>query len=236
MKSRYRKRKRAYKRLKNLSGMTKMEIAKAVKKVGEPKYVQPSTGIQSVYANAVANTGTYWLDLTASISQGAADYGNRIGDKISMSQIKLNYTIFYPAGAASLPSACVRVMVIQYLRSDNAPSSAELFRQSNVVSGGGMYSAYSFRNRDYMKFYHVLYDRRHIVDTNNAAATAVPSTYRVDRAVTVPLKKLQKVIQYTGGGTQSTNPVFFFAIGDQPTTGGQNCNVAANAQLLYRDP
>lgn len=226
--------KRVRRARKRAGKMTRKQIAKALNKRSETKYVQPSTGIQSVYANAVANTGTYWLDLCAGISQGALDYGNRIGDKLTLTSMRLNYTIFYPAGASSYPSSAVRIMIIQYLRSDNSPSSAELLRQSNVVSAGGMYSAYSFRNRDYMSFYHVLYDKRHVVNTNTLAATAVPSSYRIDRSVRISLKKARKVIQYTGGGTQSVNPIFFFAIGDQPTV-ASNPNLAANAYIQYRD-
>lgn len=198
----------------------------------ETKYVQPSTGIQAVYANAAANTGTYWQDLTASISQGNGDYGNRVGDAIVMKSITMNYTIFTPPGATSGISNCVRVMLVQYRRDDAAPSSGQMLRQCTVATGAGAYSAYSFINRDYRKYYHILYDKRHVVISNNAAALSTPASYRVDKQVT--LRKMDHRIQYESGGTQATNPIYVFFIGDQVTI-AQNPNVSANFFLQYKD-
>lgn len=236
MKDKYKK-PRARKAVRQTKATKKLdkEIHHVIDKMAEPKYFQPSTGIQSVYANAASNTGTYWFSLMSGISQNTGDYANRVGDKISLTSLTMNYTIFSPAGAAARPSSCVRVMLIQYLRSDAIPSSGELFRQSDVVSGGGMYSSYSFRNRDYMNFYHVLYDKRHVVNANTTAAVTIPTHYRVDKTVHVKLKKARKTIGYTGGGTNSVNPIYFFAIGDQATTAGADPNVAANFNIIYRD-
>jgi len=198
----------------------------------ETKYAQPSTGIQTVFASNAANTGVYWQDVTSAISQGVGDFGNRVGDAIVMNNIIMNYTIFAPPGATTGISNCVRVMLVQYKRSDNAPSSAELLRTTTVVTGANAYSAYSFINRDYRKFYHILYDKRHVVVSNNAAALSTPSAYRFDKQVMI--RKMDHKIQYTAASTQAVNPIFFFAIGDQATI-AQNPNVAANFFLTYKD-
>lgn len=208
---------------------TKVAIEKAISKKLEVKYVQTATGIQTVYASN-STAGSYWYDMTSSISQGAADYANRIGDLITPKLLSLNYTIFTPAAASATPSNVVRVMVIQYCRDDNAPLSTQLFRTNSLLAAG-LYSSYSWRNRDYLKFYKVLYDQRHVVNTNTLAATAVPDSYRVDVKVHIPLKQ---AIHYIAGGTTSENGIWFFAIGDQASA-TQNPNVAANWQLTYTD-
>lgn len=222
---------------KPLSKPQKYQVAKIARNMLETKYTQTSTGIQAVYANATNNTGVYWQDITATVSQNPGDFANRIGDKISITQMKMNYTIFCPSPIVDnpvAPSNCVRVMIIQYLRNDNAPASSELFR-TNSTLGGPYLSSYSFRNRDYKKFYHVLYDKRHCVNTNRVYTTAIPTKYRVDVAVKIPIRKMQKVIQYTGGSTTSDNGIWFFAIGDQAHNAIQDPNVAANFEILYKD-
>lgn len=209
--------------------LTKATITKMISKKFETKYSQASTGIQSVFASGTT-AGSYWQDITSAISQGAADFNNRIGDQVTLMGLNLNYTAFTPAAATATPSNCVRIMVIQYCRDDNTPLSTQLFRTNSLLVAN-QYNSYGMRNRDYLKFYKVLYDQRHILITNTAAATAVPPNYRADVKVYIPLNK---VVHYIAGGTTSENGIWFFAIGDQGTT-VQNPNVAANWHLTYKD-
>lgn len=209
---------------------TKSYVNKVLSKTIEPKYTQSSTGILTAYASNTA-AGSTWQDVTSGISQGQGDFGNRIGDQINLLNLNLNYTVFYPAGAASLPSACIRVCVVQYCRDDNTPLTTQMFRTTSIL-GGPWYSSYSLRNRDYLKFYKIIYDKRHIVVTQTAAATAVDSKYRADVAVSIPLKG--KVVHYTAGSTTSVNGIWVFVIGDQASV-ASNPNVAMNWQLLYHD-
>lgn len=222
------------KRQKKLNKGEKKQVAKIARKLSETKYTQSSSGITTVYANVANNTGAYWQDMTATISPGTDDFAKRIGDKINISQIKLNYTVFMPAGANAYPSAVVRIMVVQYLRNDNAPASSEIFRTNSTI-GGPYLSSYSYRNRDYMRFYHILYDKRVLVQGNTTAAVTQPPNYRVDKSVVIPLRKIQKTIQYVAAGTVSDNGIWFFAIGDQPHVVGGDPNVAMNYQILYKD-
>lgn len=208
---------------------TKVAIERAITKKLEVKYSQSSTGIQNVFSSGTT-AGSFWTDITSFISQGAGDFNNRIGDQISLNLLSLNYTIFTPAAATATPSNVVRVMVIQYCRDDNTPLSTQLFRTNSLLVAN-QYNAYGMRNRDYLKFYKVIYDQRHVVITNTAAATAVPPNYRVDVKTHIPLKK---IVHYIAGGTVSENGIWLFAIGDQGTT-VQNPNFAANWQLTYTD-
>jgi len=209
---------------------TKSYVNKVLSKTIEPKYAQSSTGILTIYASNTT-AGSAWQDITSGISQGAGDFNNRIGDQINLLNLNLNYTVFAPAGATTAPSNCIRVCVVQYCRDDATPVSTQMFRTTSIL-GGPWYSAYSLRNRDYLKFYKIIYDKRHVVVSNTAAATAVDGKYRVDVAVSIPLKG--KVVHYTAGSTTSVNGIWVFAIGDQATVAA-NPNVAMNWQLLYHD-
>jgi hypothetical protein len=209
---------------------TKAYVKKLLDQRIEPKYTQSSTGILSVYASNTT-AGSVWQDITSGISQGAGDFGNRIGDQINLLNLNLNYTCFCPAGATAAPSNCIRVCVVQYMRDDGTPVSTQMLRTTSIL-GGPYYSSYSLRNRDYLKFYKIIYDERHIVISQTAAATSVSSAYRHDIKVSIPLKG--KVVHYTAGSTTSVNGIWVFAIADQPTVAG-NPNVAMNWQLLYQD-
>jgi len=121
------------------------KIDQIVNRKLETKYVQSSPAIGTIQAYASATTsGSFFFDLTAQVSQGLLDFANRVGDRIQVTSLTINYTIFKIPTVTCNPSDCVRIMVVQYKRADSTPASTEMLRTNSIFGGASVVSSYSF--------------------------------------------------------------------------------------------
>lgn len=173
-------------------------------------------------------------DLTSIITQ-SDDARGRIGDVVTIKNIKIKMMLRNGLTATSNEYTLFRVVVFQYLTPTPAtdPDQAKMYI-TNAISGGAV-GATSFRNQDYMSNYVFLYDKVHFTQLGSpvAAAAGQPNSNKYI-TFNVPLKYMRKKIHFIGNGTTSTNGIWLGVWGSAADP-GNGPTVAYDYQILYND-
>lgn len=198
----------------------KQIVNRATKKVGETKYVDGA--INSNYDNQKQQP----FVLTGLITQGLADYSNRIGDTIKPTSLELmNYQI----NQGATGNACQRTIIIQGKEESGFTIPLQqILAYTSTASGSNaplVTSPYKF---DYRSNYTVLHDK--ITGATEPNTAGGKDYARVDH---IKLTKFRP-IQYIGATTSvATGGIYMYCIADAATNVSTYLN--STYRLRYKD-
>lgn len=199
--------------------VAKQVVKQQLKKAEEIKYHVTNNNL---FINQVAAGVLHDLSIT---SQGASDI-QRIGDKIRLKSLNINYDI-----RAVASETYVRVMVIQW-REDSTTSTPTLSSvlQTPAYSGGQIEPILSTLQHDGVKMgkFTVLYDRVHNLKFN--AQFGQPEKQIVNKKIS--LKYAAKHLQYLNGTSAGTNKLYMLMTSSDPLN---NADMRLHTKLTYTD-
>jgi len=176
--------------------------------IPETKWAEFSNAGLSADYNGVIAT------LSAGLSQGLGDFGNRIGDEINMKTLRLRLQPYWNGSGPCI----YRVIVFQYLNDpDGATSTASLINlllhSTNVQTNLAPSTPYDHDNRDSFK---VHYDKVFKINPQcyqyNANTNVGQSNFhKIDLKIPA---KYDRVKYFANGTTTTKNELFFMVITD----------------------
>lgn len=215
----------------------KRKTKKLAKKIAKLSKVVKSIMPETKWAeyNSTTASATYAGDiqsLNAGIAQGLGDFGNRIGDEITMKGVRLRlnatWNYAYPIN--------YRIILFQYLNDpDGATSTASminlLLHSTNLSTINAAMTAYDHDNRSSFK---VWYDK--VFTFNPLTLTSANANPGQQRFHTINLRfkpgsKFARVKYFNAGTTTTKNELFFIVLPDNTGTLYYNWNSC----LYYTD-
>lgn len=178
------------------------KIRKVLTGVTERKYL-PYTSLAVELNNAPTLFDTPFIP-----TQGSSDT-TRVGDKCTF----LNYdaTFWIKQGTASAgPSSC-RIIIFKFTESSvgNAPANSQIMQDASA----NFISLSTAPHHDFNKNYKIVYDKRFVLDwTATGAVMPIGST----KIIRIKLK-LNNTVQWSAGGTNGTNKLYFMICSNQAT-------------------
>lgn len=167
-----------------------------------------------VEQNLSATTAPAFYDVTSTITQGNTD-SLRIGNSVTMKQMKFRFFADAKAGTLSDAYNRVRVFVFQWhMDSISPPSQGSPTRAVLDITGGFPYMTgpFNYDNRDK---YTILYDKTvqlAPIWSFNSSGTVVSSHAQsagyVSPMININLKKARKTLHYDGISSTGTNHIY----------------------------
>lgn len=240
MLKKYKANKSMYKKLtqKHLNKTEKKEVNKIVKRTinRNTEFKWFGGGVADFFCGNGAGYGQFNMTLVPQPG-GAPIDSTRIGDRITLKSIHLNVRLKGPTVAAVPYGQSIRIMIFQFLAPSTTaapitPSVNNLLLADTIT---GVRSACSFRDVDHQKNYIMLYDKTYHIE-NQCTAVGTASNWLKLIKIRLPMKYVKKTIQYSAGGTESANSIWFGAIGSEPLVGaGNDTRVACEFRLRFVD-
>lgn len=226
MKKTYKKTKKDYYNLKKLSA----PVAKAVTKIVKDKIYAASEhkwyGAGFTPVSTFGSATGYNQQGMITMAQGIGD-NQRTGDTITLRSIQCNVRMNAVAATVGAVQH-IRVLVFQFKMNNSAgiaPTVTDML--VNDVSAGGLKTANSFFNVDFIRQYVILYDK---------VITVIQGTNKnvYNLKFRVPLKYARKKIQFNAAGTNSDGNIWIATIGSEPTLVA-NITTAAEYRVRFTD-
>lgn len=207
-------------------------VKKKINEYLEPKYHDMQRTNQTI-----TNAGE--TNCLTRVVQGAADT-NRIGDKITLSSIKVRLWISGDNSATGFYAPQVRVIFYQWhpifdsTTQQTAPAISTIL--ANGPIGGAAPEPLSEIQHDPRNQFNILFDKNvKIVGQSNAG---VGNNSAVMRYITMnlPLKKARKKLFYQAGSqTNCSEHIFMMILGNQAATAPGNPTFVCQARINFRD-
>lgn len=198
------------------------------------KAIQPETKWAEYQdAAAVANYSGTIVSFNVGLTQGTGDYGNRVGDTLTMKGLRLR---LQPNTIAFNNSVIYRIIVFQYLNDpDGATSTASLTNLLMHSAQIGMSLApsapYDHDNRSSFKIH---YDKTFTFNVGALTTANVNPGSSRHHIINIPFKqgsKYAKVQYYSAGTTTTKNELFMLVLTDSAT----NMAIPYVGHLYYTD-
>lgn len=166
------------------------------------------------------------------ISPGDSDFGERIGDKITLKSYTLNMLI---ATAATVPWETLRVAILQYKYNPDAATTPTSFVNMafNSTTDNTFYNPLALWDWDNAGTFRKLYDKTFSFHATSAVGST-PANSATGRKVTIHIKfpKVAQECRYFNGGTAPSKNEFFVLFTCQGDNGTQ---VWYTDRLTYTD-
>lgn len=206
------------------------QITRIVKKLNatkpETKWAEYSSTVYPDYNGSLTS-------FNVGLTQGTGDFGNRVGDSLTMKGLRLRLNCFWDAAATTV----YRIILFQYLEDpDGATSSASitnlLLHSTQVGNALAPFAPYDHDNRTSFK---VWYDKIHSFSPQALTSTNTNIGQCRPHEIDIRFKegsKFAKVKYYAAGTTTTHNELFMLIISNSATT----LTVPYCAHLYYIDP
>lgn len=188
-------------------------LAKTVKKTRPELKWAEATATQATFNYA----GSISQPLTT-ISQGTADFGNRVGDTISLQSIRLDFIFQHQSTAFGQVN---RIIVFQYKSNpDGAIGVASyinlLLHSADLSTARAPLAPYDHDNRSDFR---VLYDKVMAINYSSSPGTSASNnTQMTHKRIHIKLPMAARKVQYFNAGTSLTkNELCILVLSDQST-------------------
>lgn len=195
----------------------KKQVKSLIRNVQELKY-------HVTNASAVALSSSPALRDISAVAQGDTDQ-TRDGDRLQLcGKIDFHFSLLI-ADTTNI----IRITWFQW-KPGTTPAASDIYL--NGPSGAiDVYSTYSHDNR---QMYRILSDKMYNMVGNAATAqTCNTTTTQIVRKQRINLKKVRKMVQYGGGGTDGTNKIYFFVFSDSALV--THPLITYSTKLFFRD-
>lgn len=206
------------------------QITRIVRKLNATK---PETKWAEYSATLAPDYNGSLVSFNVGLTQGTGDFGNRVGDSLTMKGLRLRLNAYWNAAATTV----YRIIVFQYLEDpDGATSSASitnlLLHSTQVGTNLAPFAPYDHDNRTSFKVWHdKVYSHSPLTLTSTNTNPGQARPHEID----IRFKegsKFAKVKYYAAGTTTTHNELFMLIISDSATA----LSVPYVGHLYYIDP
>lgn len=205
----FRKRKQIKKTFRKKPTIFKMEKQiKKIMKMDKPETKYADSYIASPISFSYAGSTVY--SPTAGISQGTADNGSRIGDKIRMLSLAGQFSLVGNGSNANVATWCRLIVFKSRNENITTPTVGQILSSTFIST---VNAPFATKTWDFKSTYQVLYEKRFMVTSGGALSSSSQPMKEIKF-----FKKLNHVCKYTGAGTATVDGgIWYFWISDSAT-------------------